>query len=252
MKRLLVSSMVLVALISIAACEGNDGNDAGAPGIELGNQNLGRSAAMCISQSWQGQPDVRRFEWNGNTQESFDVSGGRGSQWNSVRWDLTPASRGHYQMRRAQGQLVVQQGGSQVSVRSALGGFVNLNVANGNSQDDVNLHCVSNAAFRQQSIEQNRISCRVRIDSDRQNYRGRDEVIYWNGRPQARELSHGYDGEFVVLRLKEGGRMELEVRNLNFRKSIRAEAMINEGLEIRYRSRAASSNLMISCGAASK
>lgn len=252
MKRLLISSIALVAAFNLAACEGNDGGNAGGPDSQVENQNLGRSAAMCISQGWQGGSDVRRLEWNGNTSETLQVSEGRGPWRSSVEWNLKPESRGHYEMRRAEGQLVVQQRDSQITVRSALGGFVNLNVANGNSDNGVNLHCVSNAAFRREVGNPNRIVCNYRSDSDRQRTRVRDEVIFWNGRPQSRELVRSFSGEFAVLRLKEGGRMELEINNLESRKSIRAESLINEGLEIRYRGRSGSSNFTVSCGAASK
>lgn len=252
MKKLLNSSMILVAAFGMMACDGNDDSKPNQPGWEVGNQNLGRSAAMCISQGWQGGQQVRRLEWTGDSEETLQVSEGRGPWSSSVFWNLKPASRNHYDIRRAEGQLVVQQGNSELTVRSALGGFVNLNVASGNSQNDVNLHCVSNAAFRRDIGNQNRISCRYRSDSDRHRSSGRAEVIYWDGRPQVRELSNPYSGEFAVLRLKEGGRMEVEVRNPDSRKTIRAESLINEGLEIRYRSRAGSSNFSVSCGAASK
>ncbi|MNL27597.1 hypothetical protein D3C87_1491960 [compost metagenome] len=98
-----------------------------------------------------------------------------------------------------------------------------------------------------------RVVCRYRLDeNDRNRNRSREEVISWNGRIQERELIRGRDGESVVLRIKNGGRLEIEARNLENRKTVRAEGLINEGLEIRYRGRTSSSNLMVSCGAASK
>jgi hypothetical protein len=253
MKRLLISSLALFTAVALTACEGNDDVEVG-PGSDATQQNLGNSAALCISGSWQGQPEVRKFEWNGNREDSFDVLSNRGQSRVSARWNLTPATRGQGQMRRAEGQLVLQQGNSQVTVRSALGGFVNLNVSNGSPQNSLDLHCVSNASFRRESGgDLNRIVCRYRLDDgDRDRNRSREEVINWNGRGQERELIRGRDGESVVLRIKNGGRLEIEARNLENRKSVKAEALINEGLEIRYRGRTSSSNLLVSCGAASK
>jgi hypothetical protein len=256
MKRLLISSLALFTAVALTACEGNDDVQVG-PGGEAGQQNLGNSAALCYFGSGQGQPEVRKFEWNGNREDSFDVLSNRGGpSRTSASWNLKPESRGQGQTRRAEGQLVLQQGGSQVTVRSALGGFVNLNVSNGNPQSAVDLHCVSNAAFRREAGgDLNRVVCRYRLDQgdrDRDRARSRDEVINWNGRPQERELIRGRDGESVVLRIKNGGRLEIEARNLENRKSVKAEGLINEGLEIRYRGRSSSSDLMVSCGAASK
>lgn len=253
MKRLLISSLALFAAVALTACEGNDDVQAG-PGPGATQQNLGNSAALCISSNWQGQPEVRKFDWSGQREDAFDVLGNRGPSRVSARWNLSPASRGNGQMRRAEGQLVLLQGNSQVTVRSALGGFVNLNVSNGNPQNAVALHCVSNAAFRRDANRDlSRVICRYRLDEgDRDRNRSREEVVSWNGRAQERELIRGRDGESVVVRIKNGGRLEIEAKNLDNRKSILAEGLINEGLEIRYRGRASSSNLMVSCGAASK
>lgn len=253
MKRLLISSLALLTAVALTACEGNDDVEVG-PGSGANQQNLGNSAALCISGGWQGQPEVRKFDWSGNREDSFEVLGNRGPSRVSAHWNLTPATRGHGQMRRAEGQLVVLQGNSQVTVRSALGGFINLNVSSGNPQNAVDLHCVSNAAFRRDANRDlSRIVCRYRLDeNDRDRNRSREEVINWNGRAQERELIRGRDGESVVLRIKNSGRLEIEARNLENRKSVRAEGLINEGLEIRYRGRTSSSNLMVSCGAASK
>jgi hypothetical protein len=252
MKKLLVSSLALITAVALTACDGNDDGQAGPPPIEAGQQNLGNSAALCISRGWQGQPEMRRFNWNGNREDSFEVLGNQGQSRTSVRWSLTPASRGHGNSDRAEGQLVVLQGRSQVSVRSALGGFVNLSVSTGNYQSDIDLHCLSNTAFRRESGDLNRVVCRYRLDAEGDRSRSREEVIYWNGRPQARELVRGRDGEFVVLRINGNGRLEIEARNLDNRKVVKAEALINEGLELRYRGRSSSSDLMVSCGAASK
>ena len=253
MKSFIFSSLALITAVTLTACEGNDDVQVG-PGSEISQQNLGNSAALCVSNGWQGQSDVRKFDWNGNREGSFDVLANRGPSRVTARWNLTPATRGQGEMRRAEGQLVLQQGNSQVTVRSALGSFVKLNVTNGNSQNTVDLSCASNAAFRRDSGgDLNRVVCRFRLDDgDRHRSRSRDEVIAWNGRAQERELIRGRDGESVVMRIKNGGRIEIEARNLENRQSIRAEGSINEGLEIRYRGRTSSSNLMVSCGAASK
>ena len=263
MKRLLIASLIPVLTLLIAACEEGGGSATGPLDGPLTSQHLGNSAAACVSRTWNTQPDFRTFEWNGNRPQGFVIFDGSGYSRTNAQWSMKPESGGtgyNRNFRRAEGQLFLQQDNSEVLVSSALGGVVNLSVVDGLSQrNDVNLQCVSNAAFQRPAGNSQQIWCRSKLTefSGRNSARhDRNEVTqvfnWYGGNELEREMQRGRRGEQVFIRIRGDGRLEIEGRNLDGRKNIKAEAMINEGLEIRYRGRSVSSELLVTCAPASK
>lgn len=268
MKSILLTTLAL-ATLALAACGDKDGDKQIVPPPgevypENNDANLNGATARCVAkamdiddrrtsrggQVFKGQrrEGVRTINWEPRYEQTFDIFGMTDRSYGTARWTLSPASG----RSGAEGRLVLSQNGSQFSIRSGLGGFVNLTVSNYHSSKEVDLQCQSHSSFRRDRGFEGQVRCTVRGgDSDR---RSRDEYLNWNGgQSQVRELwRNPRDGENVTVRLKSTSVVEIEATNLDSGKTVRAAGTVYGGLDFRYRGRTSQSDLVVSCAPASK
>lgn len=267
MKNVLLMTLALSTLV-LSACGDKGGGGGGVPPGEVYPENndsvLNGRTARCSVRAMslddrrssrggqvfksQRREGVREINWEPNYEQTFDIFGMFDKSYGVARWTLSPAGR---RDRGAQGNLVLSQNGSQISVRSGLGGFVNLKVSNYYSNKEVDFQCISHSSFRRWSGEEGRVRCSVREGNER---RGREEYVTWNGgQPQERELwRNPHSNENVSIRLKSNSVLEIAASNIDSGKSVVAQGTANEGLELRYRGRSSHSDLVVSCAPASK
>ncbi|MFS4458757.1 hypothetical protein [Bdellovibrio sp. HCB2-146] len=268
MKSVLLTTLAL-ATLALAACSDGGGEKQIVPPPgevypENNDSNLNGATARCVAKAMdiddrrtsrggevfrgQRREGVRTINWEPRYEQTFDIFGMTDHSYGTARWTLFPASG----RSGAEGKLVLSQRGSQFSVRSGLGGFVNLSVSNHYSNKEVELQCQSHSSFRRDRGYEGQVRCTVRGGENER--RGRDEYLNWNGgQSQVRELwRNPRDGENVTVRLKSTSVVEIVASNLDSGKSVRAEGTVFGGLDFRYRGKFANSDVVVSCAPASK
>ncbi|HEX7675587.1 MAG TPA: hypothetical protein VF412_15535 [Bdellovibrio sp.] len=196
---------------------------------------------------------IREIFWDGHRDRTFDIMGSMVQSY----------GRAKFTMRAAQGAtpaegvigLVQNNGEDSYLVRSNLGSQMTLTVQDQSSQKLSQVVCLSDSSFKRPKKDLRQVRCVYKGEDSRSS---RDESIGWDlhSVTERHIFAHGASEE-ITLRLKPAAagldeRIELELKDIDGDKTLRTESSLNEGLELRFDSRETGSNIVLSCGAASK
>ena len=195
----------------------------------------------------QRRQSFRDIFWDGRRQQSYGIMSQATDSYGRVNFVVWPANA----QSAALGQIQVQQprAGGTFSASTELGSQVRLIVTNYENQKEVDTMCISNASFRRPKSNLSRVVCA---------YGKRTEEFSWDLKtPTTKELSKGRNRDTVSVRLlpATGGQLEkimIEIMEVDYDKSLRAEATLSEGLQVTYGGRSSESDITVSCAVASK
>ncbi|NUN04919.1 MAG: hypothetical protein HUU57_04065 [Bdellovibrio sp.] len=207
----------------------------------------------------QRRQSFRDIFWDGRRKQTYGIMSQATDSYGRVNFLLWPANA----RSAALGQIQVQQprAGGTFSASTELGSHVRLIVTNYENQKEVDTMCISNASFRRPKSNLSRVICTYS-----QGYTGahnrsasqRTEEFSWDLKTATtKELIKGRNRDTVSVRLipAAGGHLEkimIEIMEVDFDKSLKAEATLSEGLQVTYGGSFAESDLTVSCAAASK
>lgn len=194
----------------------------------------------------QRRQSFRNISWDGQRQKSYDIVFMAADGYGKSNYVMTPANQAGF----AQGDIQIQQNRNMdnFSARSGLGSPIRLLVTNYKTQKEVEAVCISNASFKRPKVDMRRVRC---------EYRNRELILDWDTRSALqKEVFKNRSGASLVIRLKPamGGqdeRIEVEALELDIDKTLKAEASLNEGLEIRYQGRLSRTDFSLRCAPAS-
>lgn len=197
---------------------------------------------------------TERF-WGGRAAMTFDLMGTLVSNYGKSQLTLRPAKGAV----TAQAEISIGQNKNQelVTARAGMGGQVQLTVTNFDSEREVDVVCLTDRAFRKVNTDLSAIRCSFALGSDN-NPVMKEQILQWDQRQVLeREVYRNRASEALRVRLKpahqgEEAKIELEAIELDINKTVRAEAGLNEGLSISYRSQQSQTLMNFSCAPASK
>lgn len=196
---------------------------------------------------------IRDIFWDGRRDRSYDILGTISAAYGKAKFTMSPAQ----QNLPAEGVVGLVQGGGRDAylVRSQLGSQISLTVQNESARQETQMVCMSDSSFKRAKADLRQVRCTYKTE-DRKS--AREELLSWDLQSEtARQIFAKQASESITLRLKpatsgQDARVEIEIANLDYDKSLRAESTLNEGLEIRFNSRESGANLVLSCAPASK
>lgn len=196
---------------------------------------------------------TREIFWDGHRDRTFDIMGSLGQPYGKAKFTMRAAQGA----TAAEGVIGLIQGNGSASylVRSNLGSQIALTVEDQTSRKLSQVVCLSDASFKHAKKDLRQVRCVYKGDDNRGS---RDELVSWDLRSMTeRKIFSRIASEEITLRLKPAAtgvdeHIELELKDLDGDKTLRAESTLNEGLELRFDSRETGSNIVLSCGAASK
>lgn len=207
----------------------------------------------------QRRQSFRDIFWDGRRQQTYGIMSQATDSYGRVNFLLWPANA----RSAALGQIQIQQprGGGVFSASTELGSQVRLIVTNYENQKEVDTMCISNTSFRRPKSNLSRVVCTFNQSDDGLRNRHssqRTEEFSWDLKTaMTKELIKGRNRDTVSVRLipATGGQLEkimIEIMEVDYDKSLKAEATLSEGLQVTYDGRSSESDLTVSCAAASK
>lgn len=198
----------------------------------------------------------RDMFWSAKTTQSYDILGSLVDSYGRARFQLTPSQAG----RVAQGeiQLFQQKGGERFFAKAGLGTQIRMTVTNYEIEKEVEAVCLSDKSFKVVKADLSQIRCSMTHKNGGRKSTQREEMVVWDvANVVEKELFRANGRESIHLRLKpakdgQDETLELEVADLNVDKTLRAEATLNEGLEVRYRGQESGVEISLKCAPASK
>ncbi|MDG0814757.1 hypothetical protein [Bdellovibrio svalbardensis] len=196
---------------------------------------------------------IRDIFWDGRADRSYDILGTISATFGRAKFTMNASQRN----LPAEGVVgLVQGNGSDAYlVRSNLGSQISLFVQNESAQQETQVVCMSDSSFKKPKVDLHQVRCTYKSDGNRNP---REELVNWDMRSETSKQIFGNSAsENISLRLKpamngQDEKVELEIADLDYDKSMRAESTLNEGLEIRFSSRDSGINIVLSCAPASK
>lgn len=200
---------------------------------------------------------VRDIFWDAKRKQSYGVIT-MTENYGRVSYQLSPATS----TATAQGQVLIQQqrGDNIFSATSNLGSQVRLVVTNYETAKEVESVCRSHVSFKRQNVDLSRVQCSYQWSEEGHSGRNsqRDELFNWDQRNAVqKDLFRGRDKESIVVRVtpanaSQGAKLEIEILEIDVDKTLKAEAALNEGLQVRYKGHSSGIELTVSCAPASK
>lgn len=196
---------------------------------------------------------IRDIFWDGRNDRSYDILGTLVASYGKAKFTMQAATRD----LPAAGVIGLVQGDGDDSflVSSRLGSQISLTVQNDSERKETQVVCMSDSTFKRPKRDLRQLRCVYKEHGMRNS---REETISWDLRSVSeQQIFEKSASEMIVLRLKPaaGGqdeRIELDLRDLDYDKSMTAEGTVNEGLEVRFNSRSSGANTVLSCAPASK
>ncbi|KYG60672.1 hypothetical protein AZI85_11785 [Bdellovibrio bacteriovorus] len=204
----------------------------------------------------QRRQSVRDMFWNGRQSQAYDLLFSSNS-YGRARFLVSPAQAG----RSAQGEILLQQqrGDDAFSARGGMGSPLRMVVTNFTDEKEVDAVCISDKAFRVPKKDLRTVKCSFRLGGTHdRNSTVREEILTWDlVNSVQKEIFRTRRSGSIVVKLKpaangEEERIEVETVELDIDKTFKAEAALNEGLEIRYQGRQTRADFSLQCAPASK
>lgn len=205
----------------------------------------------------QRRQSFRDMFWGGRERQTYNILFSAVDSYGKATFTMTPSS----EKSPAMGQIQLQQrkGADNFVVASALGSQMRLVVTNYKTKKEVEAVCLSNQSFKRSQKVLTNVRCSYRYGGPSKKLSSlKEENFTWDTRhPLEKEIYRGRDRDSVVVRLKPGTvgqdeRIEVEAVELEKDKTIKAEASLNEGLQISFEGRQTGTDLVVTCAPASK
>lgn len=202
----------------------------------------------------QRRQSFRDMFWDGKSERSFDVFLSAVDTYGKVRFAVTPAQS--QSAAKGQIQFFQQRGAYAFSAYSNLGTKLRMLVTNYETEKEVESVCITDKVFKRAKKDLSRIRCLSRLSGS--NGHSQEEVLNWDTRtPLQKELFQGRYNQKVSVRLNpaqqgEEESIQIEAVEVGLDKTMKAEATLNEGLEIKYLNKNDRTEVSVVCEPASK